>query len=123
MEVLWGYNQGMAVYEEVKRALQDIMAPQLAEMRGDMRTGFAELRAEMETNFAEVRADMDRRFAEVRAEIVQLRAEMRQEINNVHTDLVRIEQVFDARFQAVGVIERIARLEERVGGTKPAPAG
>ena len=107
----------MAVYNEVKRALQDIMAPQLAEMRGDMRTGFAELRAEMDSRFAEVNV----RFAEVRSELAQLRSEMQQEINNLHTDLVRIEQVFGARLQTFEVIERVARLEECVG-PRPAPA-
>ncbi|MBI3697517.1 MAG: hypothetical protein HY238_22110 [Acidobacteria bacterium] len=102
----------MAVYEEVKRALQDIMAPQLAEIRGEMRTGFAELRAEM-----------DSQFAEVRSEIAQLRSEMRQEINNLHTDLVRVEQVLNARLQSFELVERVVRLEERVGAFKQAPAG
>ena len=115
----------MAVYEDVKRALQDIMAPQLAEIRGEMKSGLAELRADMDkgfagvgTRFAEVRAEI----GEVRSEIAQLRAEMRQEINNIHTDLVRVEQVFDARLQGFQVIERVTRLEERVGA-KQAPAG
>jgi hypothetical protein len=79
----------MAVYDDVKKALQEFLAPQLAEVRGDI--------------------------AQVRAEVSQLRAEMHQEINNLHTDLVRMEQVFDARFQSVTPLERVARLEERVG--------
>src|SRR5712692_4858920 len=112
----------MAIYDEVKQALQDIMAPQLAEFRGEMRTGFAELRAEMDRRFAEVDAkfaQVDAKFAEVRSEINQLRFELRQETNNLHTDLVRMEQVFDARFQKVDVIERLTRLEERFGASRP----
>ena len=105
-----GYNWIMAVYEDVKRALQDIMAPQLAEIRGEMRASIAELRADMDSRFAQV----DSRFAEVRSEIAQLRAEMHQEISNLHTDLVRIEQVFSAQIQSVQVVERVARLEERL---------
>ena len=101
-----GYNWIMAVYEDVKRALQDILAPQLGEIRSDIAT----LRADMDSRFAQV----DARFAEVRSEIAQLRAEMHQEISNLHTDLVRIEQVFSAQIQSVQVVERVARLEERL---------
>ena|SRR2546422_284325 len=103
----------MAVYDDVKRALQDFVAPQLSELRGDMESRFAKLETEMEKRFAHV----DTRFAEVRAEIGQFRAEFRQEISNIHTDLVRIEQVFSARLQTVEVVERVARLEERLART------
>jgi hypothetical protein len=86
----------MAVYDDVKKGLQEFLAPQLAEVRGEL---------------SQVRGEI----AQVRADVSQLRAEMHQEINNLHTDLVRMEQVFDARFQSVSLLERVARLEERVG--------
>ena len=97
----------MAVYDDVKKALQEFLAPQLAEGREQI----AALRSEMEARFAKV----DTQFVELRSDVSQMRTEMRQEINNLHTDLVRMEQVFDARFQSVSLLERVARLEERVG--------
>ena len=117
----------MAVYEDVKRALQEILTLQLGEVRGEM----AALRAEIKADIKDVRSEMAALRAEIKAdikdarsEIVLLRAEMRQDINNIHIDLVRIEQVFDARLQTLGVIERVARLEERLAGptSPPAPA-
>lgn len=101
----------MSVYDEVKKALQDIVAPQIAELRGEIEARFAQV----ETRFTQMEAHTDARFAELRSEIAQLRSELRQEISNLHTDLVRVEQVFDARLQAIGVLERVVRLEERVG--------
>lgn len=117
----------MAVYDDVKRALQDIMAPQLAEMRADMDARFAQVEtrfAQVDARLSELRFEMDSRFAQVNARLSELRsemnsrfAEMRQETNNIHTDLVRIEQVFTARLQTVEVVERVARLEERLART------
>lgn len=103
----------MAVYDDVKRALQEILAPQLGEIRGEM----AALRSEMNTKFAEVDAE----FVKLRAEMGQHRAETRQEINNLHTDIVRLEQVLESRLQTIGMAERIARIEERLA-LRPAPA-
>jgi len=53
---------------------------------------------------------MERRFGRVDVSF----AELRQELNNLHTDFVRIEQVFGARIESVAVVERVARLEERL---------
>ncbi len=112
----------MAVYDDVKRALQEIVAPQLGEVRGEvgtLRAEMKEMRAEMDRRFGQV----DAKFAEVRSEIAQLRSEMRQETNNLHTDLVRIEQVFGARLEKVELVERLTRVEERLAvASKPAPA-
>ena len=116
----------MSVYDDVKQALQDILAPQLAELRGEYRTAIGDLRTDLETRFAKMEAHLEMRFAraearmetgfsELRSEIAQLRAETRQEATNIHTDVVRIEQVFNARLQAFELTERIVRLEERVG--------
>ncbi len=106
----------MGVYDDVKQALQDVVAPQLAEFRGEMQERFAQmdaritsLRAEMEIRFAQV----DKRFAGLEAELRAQGTELRQEINNLHTDVLRIEQVFDAKLQTVQMTERVARLEER----------
>jgi len=85
-----GYHSAMAVYDDVKRAFQDILAPQLAEIRGEMNSRFAQV----EARITELRAEMNTRFAAAESQTGQLRAELRQEISNVHTDLVRIEQVF-----------------------------
>ena len=111
----------MAVYDDVKRAFQDILAPQMAELKGDMNARFAqvetritELRAEMDTRFSDLKSEMNSRFAAADSQMGQFRAEFRQEVNNIHTDLVRIEQVFDARLQTVGIVERVARIEERL---------
>ncbi|HYM09443.1 MAG TPA: hypothetical protein VEU62_01855 [Bryobacterales bacterium] len=103
----------MAVYDDVKRALQEILAPQLGEIRGEM----AALRSEMNTKFAEVDAE----FVKLRAEMGQHRTETRQEINNLHTDIVRLEQVLDSRLQTISMAERIARIEERLA-LRPVPA-
>ena len=113
----------MAIYDDVKQALQDIMAPQLAEFRGEMRKSLAELRADMDRRFAEVQADMDRGLAEVRAEMDTRFAQVDSRFFEVKAEIAHIEQVFDARLQGIGMIERLARLEERVGATRPAPAG
>ena len=100
----------MAVYDDVKRAFQDILAPQLAEIRGEMNARFAQV----ETRITALESEMNIRFATVDSQIGQFRAEFRQEISNLHTDLVRIEQVFSARLQTVEISERVARLEERL---------
>jgi uncharacterized protein involved in exopolysaccharide biosynthesis len=110
----------MAVYDDVKRALQDILAPQLGEIRGEM----AALRSEMNARFAQMDtrfAQVDAEFVKLRSEIGELRAEMRQETNNLHTDIVRLEQVMESRLQTIGMAERIARIDERLA-LKPAPA-
>jgi len=45
----------MSVYDQIKQALQDVIAPQLAEMRGEFKTGLAELRGEIKALQSEIR--------------------------------------------------------------------
>jgi len=121
------YNRNVAVYQDVKKALQEILTPQVAELRGqmvDLRGEIAGLRgemdsrfagidsrfAEMDTKFALLRTEMERRFAQLQTEmerrfgLVDVSfAELRQEMNNLHTDVVRIEQVFGAPIESVAL--------------------
>jgi hypothetical protein len=52
----------------------------VAELRGEMRTGFAEVRGEMRTGFAEV-------LGEMRAGFAELRGEMRNGFADVYTSM------------------------------------
>ena len=87
------------MYDDVKQALQDVVAPQLAEMRGEMEKWFAQkdvkitaLRAEMEARLAKMDVKFSGQIAELRADIRAQGAEPWQGINNLHTDVLRIEE-------------------------------
>jgi chromosome segregation ATPase len=71
------------IYQAVKQAMQDLIAPQLESLRGDitaMGVRVDALRAEMQTEFKTVRTEMQSEFkavrTELRAEIETLRGEM-----------------------------------------------
>jgi len=67
------YNRNVAVYQDVKKALQEILTPQVAELRGqmvDLRGEIAGLRGEMDSRFAK----MDSRFAEMDTKFALLRS-------------------------------------------------
>ena len=66
--------------------------------------------------FTEMDVRMQSGFKELRSEMAQFRVEVRQQISNLHTDIVRVEQVFDLRLQSVGVTERAARLTAQPSG-------
>ena len=58
---------------------------------------------------------------QTRSDLALLRIDVRGKGDNLQIGLVRIEQLLDARWQAVRAVERPARLEERVAA-RPAPA-
>lgn len=92
----------MSVYDQVKQALQDIIAPQLAELRGEVRGEIAGVRKEI----AELRGELRHEIAEVRGKVETVQAEIR-----------RLDERFDALNEKVDMTteirERLAALEAR----------
>ena len=93
----------MSVYDQIKQALQDIIAPQLAEIRGEvheLRGGF--------------RADL----AELRGEVHELRGELNGEIKALQSEVRCLDEKIDALSEKVDVTielrERLATLEAKV---------
>jgi hypothetical protein len=127
------------IYQAVKQAMQDLIAPQLESLRGEvtavgagvnalrgeMQSEFkavrTEFRADLETFRGEVRADM----AEVRGDVAEVRGEMaemrgdlralRAELNGLRgetsANLVRLDERLTI---ALDVRERIVALEARL---------
>ena len=64
-----------SIYDAVKQALQDLIAPQIESLKGDMgqlRGEIAELRGEVRGEIAEVRSEMRGNHAALSAEIRRL---------------------------------------------------
>lgn len=92
----------MSVYDQVKQALQDIVAPQLAEVRGELKVELAELRGEVRTLQAEIRRLNEKIDASADA--------MRSEIRRLDEKIEALSEKVDmtAEFR-----ERLAALEAR----------
>jgi len=124
------------IYQAVKQALQDLVAPQIeslkgeigqlrgevhgeiAEFRGEVHGQIAELRSEMKGNHAAVsaeivglRGEMGELRGEVRGAIVELRSEMRGNHATVSADIRRID---DKLTWALDLRERIVALETKL---------
>ncbi len=86
----------MSVYEQIRQAFQDIVAPEIQALKGDLRT----LQVELHSTKAELLVEI-RRLDE---KIDSFRNEMRAEIH-------RLDEKIDI---AIQIRERLAALEARV---------
>ncbi len=132
------------IYDAVKQALQDLIAPQLesikgeiGELRGEMRSEIGTLRGEMHGEIGTLRGEMHGEIGtlrgelgEVRTEIGALRSEMRGELVAVRSEIgeVRAEmrgnhaaltseirRIDDKLTWALDLRERIVALETKLG--------
>ncbi len=103
------------IYQAVKQAMQDLIAPQIESLKGDI----GGLRAEIGAVKAEIGG--------VRTEIGGVRAEMHTEIGALRTEMQaghlalasEIRRIDDKLTWALDLRERIVAIEARLG---PAPA-
>jgi HAMP domain-containing protein len=89
------------IYQAVKQAMQDLIAPQLEALKGDI---------------GELRAELHGEIGTVRAEIGQLRAEMRGEIGALGSEIRRVD---DKLTWALDLRERIVALETKLAVERP----
>ncbi|MBI3769159.1 MAG: hypothetical protein HY271_11805 [Deltaproteobacteria bacterium] len=92
------------IYQAVKQAMQDLIAPQLESLKGDIGALRADLGA--------VRAETGAEFGAVRAEIGALRSEMRAGQLALGAEIRRID---DKLTWALDLRERIVAIEARLG--------
>ena len=93
----------MSVYDQIKQALQDIIAPQLAEMRGELKAGLVELRGEVK----ELRGEFKTDLAELGGEIKALQSEVRHLDEKIDALSEKVDVTIELR-------ERLAALEAKV---------
>jgi ABC-type phosphate transport system auxiliary subunit len=129
------------IYQAVKQAMQDLVAPQLESLKGEIgalraetQGAHATLGTEMQGNFAALRTEMQGNFAALRTEMHALRTEMegnhtafraemqgnyaalRAEMQGNHAALsTEIRRLDDKLTWALDLRERITALETKVG--------
>ncbi len=91
------------IYETVKQAIQDVVAPDLERIKGQLAGARSELKAELTAVRGEVKAVDDR--------IASLRNEMHAELRTVSA---RIDALKDRLDEALNIRERLATLEAKV---------
>ncbi|MBI4664276.1 MAG: hypothetical protein HY735_36230 [Verrucomicrobia bacterium] len=103
----------MSVYDQVKQALQDIVAPQLAELRGELRGDIANVHKEI----AELRGEFRQEIAELRGELREEIVEVRGKVETVQAEIRRLDERLAALNEKVDMTaeirERLAALEAR----------
>lgn len=123
----------MPVYDQVKQALQDILAPELQGLKGELRR--------LDERISAVEAKIEGTKNELLAEIKRLEEktearfrEMDVRFKEMETKLSALDEKFEARFReldskfeglrhevrtALEIRERLAALEAKVGITRP----
>ena len=99
----------MSVYDQIRTAFQDIIAPELHALRGDIRILDQKIGG-VDQKIDAVDARLAVKIDGVRNEMVSLRAELLAEIRRVDT---RIDGVDRELRTAIDVRERLAALEAR----------
>lgn len=98
------------LYDTVKQAIQDVVAPQIQELKGEI----SGLQGEM--RYLEMR--MEEGFGSVRTEMTSMRSELRTEISATRNELhTQIEYTQKRVEEALEIRERLAASEARVGST------
>ena len=99
----------MGVYEQIKKAFQDIIAPELYALRGDIRL--------LDQKIDGVDGRLSVKIEALHNELGSLRAELLAEIHRVDTRIdgvdVRIEGLDHQIRTAIDIRERLAALEAR----------
>ena len=85
--------RSMGVYDQIKAAFQDIIAPEIRDLRGEVKR-------------------LDQKIDGLRAETISMRGELLAEMRRVDA---RIDGVDRELRTAIDVRERLASLEARVG--------
>ncbi len=95
------------VYEQVKKALQDIVAPELNGIKVEIKR----LDEKIDTKFGSLDEKIETRFNSLQMEISSLRSELLSEIRRLDG---RIDALNDKLDTAIDLRERIVALEERL---------
>jgi predicted nucleic acid-binding Zn-ribbon protein len=113
------------IYQAVKQARQDLVAPQIeslkgeiGQLRGEVHGEIAGLRGEMGEFRGEVRGEIAEFRSEVRGEIAELRSEMRGNHAAVSAEIRRID---DKLTWALDLRERIVALETKLAAATERP--
>jgi hypothetical protein len=99
----------MSVYDQIKKAFQDIIAPELHTLRGEIRV----LDQKIDSVDARLGAKIDGvdlKVTSLRTEMVSMKAELLAEIRRLDT---RIDGVDRELRTAIDIRERLAALEAR----------
>ena len=99
----------MGVYDQIKTAFQDIIAPELHALRGDLRLVDQKL-AGLDQKIEGVDVRLNVKIDALRTEVVSLRTELVAELRRVDT---RIDAVDRELRTAIDIRERLAALEAR----------
>jgi hypothetical protein len=99
----------VGIYDQVKKAFQDVIAPELHAMRGDIRVLDQKI-AGLDQKIDGVDARLTVKLDALRTETISLKAELLAEIRRLDT---RIDSVDRELRTAIDVRERLAALEAR----------
>ncbi|PWU20279.1 MAG: hypothetical protein C5B48_12715 [Candidatus Rokuibacteriota bacterium] len=100
----------MGVYDQVKKAFQDLIAPELHEIRGEIRAIRADLQR-LDQKIDGVDARLTVKIDGLRSEMLSMKAELIAEVRRLDA---RIDGVDRELRTAIDVRERLAALEARL---------
>ena len=118
--------KGMPVYDQVKQALQDILAPELQGIKGELRR--------LDERISVVEAKIEGTKHELLAEIKRLEEKTEARFGEMEAKLSALDEKFESRFRELDskfeglrhevrtvleIRERLAALEAKVGITRP----
>jgi len=95
-------NDGVGVYDQIKKAFQDIVAPELHALRGDIRI--------LDQKIEGVDGRLTAKIDSLRTETISLKGEVIAEIRRLDT---RIDGLDRELRTAIDIRERLAALEAR----------
>lgn len=91
-------------YETVKQAIQDVIAPQLQELKGEI----AGLRGEIKGEIAGLRGELKGEIAGLRGEMRQIEKRMEEGFGALRSEIAITNKRID---EALNIRERLAALE------------
>ena len=118
--------KGMPVYDQVKQALQDILAPELQGIKGELRR--------LDERISAVESKIEGTKHELLAEIKRLEEKTEARFGEMEAKLSALDEKFESRFRELDskfeglrhevrtvleIRERLAALEAKVGITRP----
>ena len=118
--------KGMPVYDQVKQALQDIVAPELQGIKGELRR--------LDERISAVESKIEGTKRELLAEIKRLEEKTEARFGEMEAKLSALDEKFESRFRELDskfeglrhevrtvleIRERLAALEAKVGITRP----
>lgn len=107
------------ISQAVKQAMQDLIAPELESLRGDIKA----LRGELHAEIGGLRSELKGEIASLRGELTGLHGEvngLRGELNGLRAETAANIARLDERLTiALDVRERLVALEARVAASRP----